>query len=171
MKVRKGIVRAIGSAVGAGALAWLAMASGVTGGATASGSGMKAVADEGPGHAIEDFGYPNADKILAERNITLKRSDGHILLADCASATDLLEVWSRKKDKICFRVTGTSGYLTLEIPSVFAIKGNGYSAQVDMTVGTEEKTFEIDKNSWTPVGESADEQGREFMLMEIRTTK
>ncbi len=40
-----------------------------------------------------------------------------------------------------------------------------------MTTGTEEKSFDIDKNTWTAVGESADEQGREFMLVEIRTTK
>ena len=53
---------------------------------------MKGIAEEGPGYAIEDFGYPNADKILAEQNIALKRGDGHILLADCASGTDLLEV-------------------------------------------------------------------------------
>ncbi|MEU3403113.1 hypothetical protein ABZ766_04035 [Streptomyces sp. NPDC006670] len=134
-------------------------------------SAMGSVADEGPGYAIEDFGYPNADKILAERGITLKRGDGHIVLADCASATDLLEVWSRANDKICFRVTGTSGYLTLEIPAVFAVKGNSYAAQVDMTTGTEQKKFDVNKNAWTPVGESADEQGRDFMLLEIRTTK
>lgn len=171
MKIHKGILRTVGSAMAAGALAWLAASGGVTGGPAASGAGMKAVGDEGPGYAIEDFGYPNADRILAEQNITLKRGDGHILLADCASGPGLLEVWPRKKDKVCFRVTGTSGYLTLEIPSVFAVMGNAYSAQVDMTVGSEEKTFDIDKNTWTPVGESADEQGREFMLMEIRTTK
>ncbi|MBT2403104.1 MULTISPECIES: hypothetical protein [unclassified Streptomyces] len=174
MKARKTLVRTVAAATAAGALAWMAItgANGATGGGTVTDTtALKAIAEEGPGYAIEDFGYPNADKILAEQNITLKRGDGHILLADCASATDLLEVWSREKEKICFRVTGTSGYLTLEIPSVFAVKGNNYSAQVDMKVGEEEKTWDVNKNSWTAVGESADEQGREFMLMEIRTTK
>ncbi|MFJ7154208.1 hypothetical protein ACIQUQ_04655 [Streptomyces sp. NPDC101118] len=172
MKARTTLLRTVGAALAAGALAWAA----ITGGAVGAGSGtgadaMKAVAEEGPGYAIEDYGYPNADKILAERNITLKRGDGHILLADCDSATDLMEVWSREKEKICFKVSGTRGYLALEIPSVFAVKGNNYSAEVDMTVGTEEKSFDVNKNSWTPVGESADEQGRDFMLMEIRTVK
>ncbi|MFD8148177.1 hypothetical protein [Streptomyces sp. NPDC059708] len=174
MKARKTLVRTVAAATAAGALAWIAVTG--AGAATAGGNGthtatLKSVADEGPGYAIEDFGYPNADKILAERNIVLKRGDGHILLADCASATDLLEVWSREKEKICFRVTGTSGYLTLEIPSVFAVKGNDYSAQVDMKVGEEKKTWDVNKNSWTAVGESADAQGREFMLLEIRTSK
>ncbi|MEV7617332.1 hypothetical protein [Streptomyces sp. NPDC089799] len=172
MKARKTFTRTATAATAAGALAWIA----ITGaGASATGTtdttALKAVAEEGPGYAIEDFGYPNADRILAEQHITLKRGDGHIVLADCASATDLMELWARDKEKICFRVTGTTGYLTLEIPSVFAVKGNNYSAQVDLKVGEEEKTWEVNKNSWTAVGESADEQGREFMLMEIRTAK
>ncbi|MDJ0385300.1 hypothetical protein [Streptomyces sp. G-G2] len=171
MKARKTMLRTAGAAMGAGALAWLAVVGGAAGGAASDGVALKAVVDEGPGYAIEDFGYPNADKILAEQHITLKRGDGHITLADCASAPDLLEVWSRTNDKICFRVTGATGYLTLEIPAVFAVKGNSYSAQVDMTTGAEEKKFDVNKNAWTPVGESADDQGRDFMLMEIRTAK
>ncbi|MEV7347193.1 hypothetical protein [Streptomyces sp. NPDC093544] len=129
------------------------------------------IADEAPGYAVEDFNYPGAAKILAEQGITLKRGDGHIVLATCAADTGQLEVWARNSDKVCFHVTGNSGYLTLEIPSVYLIKGNDYTAQVDMTVGTEEKSYDIAKNTWTPVGESADEQGREFLLVEIRTTK
>ncbi|MFI6639044.1 hypothetical protein [Streptomyces sp. NPDC050504] len=169
MNLPRAMVRTLITTVGAAALAALAF----TGG-SAHGNGDTAVttaAGEGPGYAVEDFGYPNADKILAEQHITLKRGDGHILLADCSTGTDLMEIWSRANSKICFRVTGNSGYLTLEIPSVFAVKGNAYSSEVDMAVGTEEKTFTVNKNSWTPVGESADPQGREFVLMEIRATK
>lgn len=167
MKLRKTMIRTLVTAVGAGALAALAFTVGPAHGSTA----VTSAADEGPGYAIEDFSYPNADKILAEQHITLKRGNGHILLTDCSTGTDLLEVWSRANSKICFRVTGNNGYLTLEIPSVFAIKGNTYNSEVDMAVGAEEKTFTVNKNSWTPVGESADPQGREFMLMEIRATK
>lgn len=129
------------------------------------------VADDAPGFAIEYFAYPQADKIRAEKGITLKRGDGHILLADCAGGPGLLEVWARAKEKICFRVTGNSGHLSLEIPSVFGVKGNDYATRVDMTAGSERKSFDITKNAWTGVGESADEQGRDFMLMEIRTAK
>ncbi|MCX5388482.1 hypothetical protein [Streptomyces sp. NBC_00094] len=172
MKTRKMMLRTAGAALGAGALAWLAVGGGTSFVSTQERpAAMAVVAEAGPGYAIEDFGYPNADRILVERGITLKRGDGHITLADCGSATDLLEVWSRANDKICFRVTGIAGYLSLEIPSVFAVKGNSYSATVDMTTGTEEKSFDVNKNAWTSVGESADDQGRDFMLMEIRTSK
>ncbi|MFK0157445.1 hypothetical protein ACIQVL_13120 [Streptomyces sp. NPDC090499] len=167
------VTRVLGTAAAA-ALAWLVATNGLTG-ATAHHAGSAAalgsVADEAPGYAVEDFAYPGADKILAEQGITLKRGDGHIVLAECGP-TGLLEVWARDRtDKICFRATGNSGYLSLEIPSVYAIRGNDYSTQVDMTVGTEEQSYDIAENAWTPVGESADEQGREFMLVEIRTSK
>ncbi|WNM35088.1 hypothetical protein RKE30_34360 [Streptomyces sp. Li-HN-5-11] len=159
------------AAAAAGALAWTAMTGGAPAGKSNAAEAVAPVAGEAPGYAVEDFNYPQADKILAEKNILLKRGDGHITLADCASGTGFLEVWARSRDKVCFQVTGNSGWLTLEIPSVYAVRGNDYAAQVDMTVGTEEKSFDVAKNSWTPVGESADPQGREHMLVEIRTSK
>ncbi|MFC8914940.1 hypothetical protein ACGF5F_31905 [Streptomyces sp. NPDC047821] len=169
MKARSAVMRMVGTAVAAGALAWVAVVGGQAE-VSPRGAFAEAVADAAPGYAVEDYNYPQADKILAERNIVLKRGDGHIVLADCASETGLMEVWARSKDKICFKVTGRSGWLTLEIPSVYGIKGSaGQTAQVDMTVGTEEKSFDVQKNTWTAVGESADEQGREHMLVEIRT--
>ncbi|WP_415925632.1 hypothetical protein [Streptomyces scabiei] len=158
----------------AAALSWLALA-GVGSAATGGSGGMEQAvpaADEAPGFAVEDFDYPNADKILAEKNIRLKRGDGHIVLAPCVSGTGQLEVYARgRTDKICFRVTGDSGRLTLEMPSVYAIRGNDYSTQVDMTTGAEEKSFDVTKNVITAVGEPADPDGRDFTLLEIRTTK
>ncbi|MFF2118538.1 hypothetical protein ACFVXH_14585 [Kitasatospora sp. NPDC058184] len=170
MKVRSTILRITVTALSAGALTWIAIA----GGAGERGPdkiATQVVADEGPGYAVEDFAYPNADGILAEQKIKLKRGDGHILLAPCTGAPELMEVFSHKNEKVCFRVTGDKGYLSLEIPAVFGVKGNDYAAQVAMTTGTEEKTFPVDKNSWTAVGETADAQGRDFMLLEIRTSK
>ncbi|MFF9377840.1 hypothetical protein ACF1BB_25285 [Streptomyces griseoluteus] len=164
--------RVVGLAAVAAA-GWLVVTQGMAGGsAGASAADAAPVAGEAPGYAIEDFAYPQADKILAEQGIVLKRGDGHITLADCASGTGLLQIMARERSgSVCFKTVGNSGWLTLEIPSVYVMKGNDYATQVDMTVGSEEKSFDITKNTWTPVGESADEQGREFMLMEIRTSK
>ncbi|MCX4400051.1 hypothetical protein OG887_43890 (plasmid) [Streptomyces sp. NBC_00053] len=171
MQVRSTVLRTIGVAVGAGALAWLAVMGSVLGGSGTERLATEAVADEGPGYAIEDFAYPNADKILAEQKIKLKKGDGHILLATCDSEPGLLEVNSRVNEKVCFRISGASGYLSLELPAVFGVRGNDYDTQVDMVVGTEEKTYKVIKNGWTPVGETADPQGRDFMLLEIRASK
>ncbi|MFI7360922.1 hypothetical protein ACIBO4_02035 [Streptomyces sp. NPDC050149] len=130
------------------------------------------VADGAPGYAVEDFNYPQADKILAEKNVVLKRGDGHITFADCVPGTGQLELLARYNTaRICFNVVGDEGWLALEIPAVFSFKGNDYSTTIGMTVGTEEKTFDIIKNTFTPVGESVDDESRDHMLVEIRTVK
>ncbi|MEU6339615.1 hypothetical protein ABZ883_01490 [Streptomyces sp. NPDC046977] len=165
-------MRTLTACAAAGALAWLVTAGAQAG--TPAGKGaapVEAAADEAPGYAVEDFDYPQADKILAEEGITLKRGDGHIVLADCGSQSGLLEIYSRSTDKVCFRVTGTSGRLTLEIPAVFGVKGNDYATEVDMTTGDEQKSFDVDPNTFTAVGESADDEGRDFMLVEISSSK
>ncbi|MGI5450658.1 hypothetical protein ACQEVM_33805 [Streptomyces sp. CA-243310] len=171
MKARSTILRIVGAGAVAAALTWSAVAGGVIGEAGTEGIQTKSIADEGPGYAVEDFAYPNADKILAEQKIKLKSGNGHILLAECTGAPELMEVFSHVNEKVCFRVTGDKGYLSLEIPAVFGVKGNDYAARVDMSAGAEEKTFNVDKNAWTAVGETADDQGRDFMLLEIRTSK
>ncbi|MFD6281033.1 hypothetical protein ACFWFI_36565 [Streptomyces sp. NPDC060209] len=155
------------------AMIWLTAAHGGSAGASPQASPNTAsVADELPGYAVEDFNYPQADKILAERNIVLKRGDGHITLAECVTGAGLLEILARERtDKVCFQVTGNSGWLTLELPAVHAIRGNDYTTTVDMTVGTEEKTFDVAKNTWTSVGESADPERRDHTLVEIRVSK
>ncbi|MGV4923704.1 trypsin-like serine protease [Streptomyces sp. BHT-5-2] len=132
---------------------------------------MMTVADDQPGYAIEDFTYPDGDKLKEEKGITLKRGDGHITLAECGSSTDLMEVQSRK-GKTCFRITGGSGYLALEIPAVFAVKGStDHAARLTLTTPDNEKReVEVpknDKDEWTPVGESTDPQRREHLLVEI----
>ncbi|MER6789588.1 hypothetical protein ABT330_34095 [Streptomyces sp. NPDC000658] len=155
-----------------GALAWITVTAGIPGESSQQESPTELVVDGAPGYAVETFDYPGADKILAEKKIVLKRGDGHITLADCAGGTGLLEIMARNKaDRICFKVVGNSGWLTMEIPAVYAIKGNDYTTAVDMTVGAEEKSFDIAKNTWTAVGETADPEGREHMLVEIRSSK
>ncbi|WP_175408052.1 hypothetical protein [Streptomyces sp. TRM64462] len=156
-----------GAVAGAAALA---LTTGVTTGGTAAPS-VTPVADEAPGYAVEDFNYPGADKILAEKGFLLKRGDGHITLATCGEA-GLIEVYSRKSSApVCFRVTGNQGFLTLEMQAVYGIKGNDYDTDVTMTTGTEEKTFDVPKNSFTPVGEATDPQGRDHTLVEIVATR
>ncbi|WP_424887182.1 hypothetical protein [Streptomyces sp. XH2] len=169
MKLARRII-ATGAAAAACAAALLAATSSSQDGPSPT---PATVADSRPGYVVEDFTYPGADKIKAEKGITLKRGDGHVTLADCSSGTGLMEVWSRKNDKICFRTTGTSGYLTLEIPSVFAVKGAAdHTADVTLTApGATPQQVEVGKGNWTPVGESADPQGRDFVLVEIRTGK
>ncbi|MFI8092327.1 hypothetical protein ACIF9R_29055 [Streptomyces sp. NPDC086080] len=165
-------MRTLATATVAGALAWAVLSGAPTGATPSHDRATSTVADGTPGYAVEDFNYPDADRILAEQNIVLKRGDGHITLVDCAGGTGYIEVLARRHSgKVCFKVVGNSGWLSLEIPAVYSMKGNDYDTQVDMTVGTEEKSYDLDENTWTAVGESADEQGREHLLVEIRSAK
>ncbi|MFE9558774.1 hypothetical protein ACFYOD_35600 [Streptomyces sp. NPDC006703] len=159
------------AAAATGALTLLAVSGGASASDTAGARAAAPATDETPGPVVENFNYPNAAKVLAEKNIVLKRGDGHITLADCVSGTGQLEIYPRSKDKVCFQVTGNSGWLTMEIPSVYGVKNSDTATQLDMTTGTETKSFDVAKNAWAPVGESADPQGRDYMLVEIKTSK
>ncbi|MFF2953372.1 hypothetical protein ACFVVU_18735 [Kitasatospora sp. NPDC057965] len=132
-------------------------------------------ADDTPPPAVEDFAYPQADKIFQERGIRLKSGDGHIVLTTCDGRPGLLIVEARGmtatdpvgRGRFCFLITGTSGRLSLELPSVYSALGNDYAVRLDMRTGTEDKSFDVQKNKWTWVGETADPQNRVFTLLEI----
>ncbi|WP_030600143.1 hypothetical protein [Streptomyces rimosus] len=126
---------------------------------------------EQPPLAIEDFSYPGADRVLKEKNLELKHGDGHIVLAECDSSPNLLRFIARDRADFCFKVSGDSGYLALEVPAVGGVQSHDYKAKVNMTVGTEKKSFDIPKNSWKGIGENADPAGREHMLLEIIASK
>ncbi|MEI5520929.1 hypothetical protein WB401_21470 [Streptomyces brasiliscabiei] len=170
-RARRLMGRTLAASAAAAALAWLVTTGGQAATPTGADASVEAVADEAPGYAVETYDYPNADEILAEQGITLKRGDGRILLATCASGTGQLEVYSRANAKVCFSVTGDSGWLTLEMPSVYGVKTSAHETELDLTVGTEETTVDVPADTWQAVGESADPESREHTLVEIRTTK
>jgi hypothetical protein len=108
----------------------------LTGTALAVVAGQPASADTPPPSIVEDYSYPGAAKILAEQNVKLISGDGHILLADCATApvgnVGLLKVFTEDETigsgglgRVCFKITGTTGYLALQVPAVYEIRGDG----------------------------------------------
>ncbi|MFF7606214.1 hypothetical protein [Streptomyces parvulus] len=159
-------------ATGAVAAACAAAVVAATYGGGAGQSPTTAVADSQPGYAVEDYNYPQADKIEAERGIVLKRGDGHIVLAECGSETGLLEIYTRANSMVCFRTTGTSGYLSLEIESVYGAKGaSGMDADLTLKAPDEDvQEVSVPKDAFTPVGESIDPEGRSHVLVEIVTS-
>ncbi|MFC5804503.1 hypothetical protein [Streptomyces formicae] len=122
--------------------------------------------------AVEDFNYPDAEKILQEQGIKLIRGDGHIVLTSCGTSANEVHVRQRKVSKpVCFAVLGQGGYLTLDMPRVYGVKGNDFNTEVEMRVDDTTTSYDIDKNDWTSVGETADPDGRDHALIEIRSTK
>ncbi|PKV89959.1 LamG-like jellyroll fold domain-containing protein [Streptomyces sp. TLI_146] len=154
-----------------------AVAACVTTAGTAAAAGSRApessratATDTQPASVVEDFAYPDAEKIRQEKGIVLKRGDGHIVLAECGTSTGLMEVWPRARARVCFRTNGPTGYLSLEIPSVYLVKASK-DAAASVTLTAPDQTtqqIEIPKNTSQGVGEANDPQERDHMLVEIR---
>ncbi|MEU5426419.1 hypothetical protein AB0H73_12535 [Streptomyces olivoreticuli] len=126
-----------------------------------------------PPSAVETFEYPNADKILRERGIALRKGDGHILLADCASSSNIVVLTRYNKEgRFCFKVTGNgkSGYLALEIPDAFNILTEDYALQAKLTSDGKTQTVDVPKNGFKEVGEGTVPPSAPVVLVELRIT-
>lgn len=121
--------------------------------------------------AVETFDYPNAEKILKEQGITLRKGDGHIILVNCKVASDIV-VGTRQNvtGRYCFKVTGNgkSGYLALEIPEAFHIKTEDYAVQAKLIAEGETQTVDVPKNGFKGVGEGTPVPGAPTVLVELR---
>ncbi|BEL06553.1 hypothetical protein Q0Z83_047440 [Actinoplanes sichuanensis] len=154
---RKVLITAVAGAAVAGSLAY----------------GVSAQAEEAadqPASLVEDFSYPGAAQIEADKKIKLIKGDGKIMLAECGSATDLIQVESYNnlsEPVYCFKVLGSTGFLTLEIPNVFFIWAGDEKVTATVTVGGVEKDpVVVDANDGEPVG--AEDPKNHAVLLELR---
>ncbi|MFB7621007.1 trypsin-like serine protease, partial [Kitasatospora sp. NPDC056181] len=120
---------------------------------------------------MEGFAYPDAAKVLAERNITLKTGDGHIVLADCTAGPGQVQLYSRAAtpSEVCFKINGPTGYLALEIPKIYNIKGDDHTVKATVSTDGNTATFDVAKNVWTPIGEGGT-AGSATTLLELNAT-
>ncbi|MFK3979456.1 hypothetical protein ACI2K4_03640 [Micromonospora sp. NPDC050397] len=147
---------------------------------SAEASGVAATADDAMPSTVEDYSYPGAAQVLAERGIKLHRGDGHIMLADCGAdpnnpPPDLILVQSYNLNvpgnpNYCFKATGSSGYLELEIAQAYFVRGeNGRTISAKVETKDEPTVIDVervDPGEWQPVGES---QSRgEATILELR---
>jgi hypothetical protein len=150
---------------------------------SATRSSMRDALADGPGLLIEDFAYPNAAAILATHNIRLNRGNGYILFTDCTEPVKAgegrIDVESSNINghakRFCFRVTSRSGWLSLEVPAVYAIDGRkaGAGSKVTAEVTTddgEHTTVDVSPTQTTPVGVGADPENKPTTLLELRVT-
>lgn len=108
---------------------------------------------------VEDYTYPGAAQVLAQRGITIVSGDGHLTRVACG-ATDLIEVRSAgvpadldaDPGHYCFKVNGTRGSLTLTIPNAYQVKGDNHVVTATITVDSATSTVPITKNTWTGIG-------------------
>ncbi|MFE4305695.1 hypothetical protein [Streptomyces sp. NPDC056891] len=134
-----------------------------------------AMADETPPLTVEDFTYPGAARILSQEGISLKKGDGHIVLADCNSAADQIKVHTvadssvKRKPAYCFEANAVSGYLTMDLPRVIALESTGPSFSADLTAGSNTATVTIAEDGFRTVGEGDIPSGAvRSVVVEIR---
>ncbi|MFD9032569.1 hypothetical protein ACFVZW_15665 [Streptomyces sp. NPDC059567] len=119
--------------------------------------------------AVENFSYPDAERILQERRITLKRGDGHITLVPCSQTWDI-KVESRFDiNGYCFKVTSDTGFLTLELPDVWGVWTKSNPIEATLTAEGEETVLDLPANKYQAVGETGD-SGLRSVLVEMRIT-
>ncbi|MBB5890740.1 hypothetical protein [Kutzneria kofuensis] len=130
---------------------------------------------DGQPSLVEDFSYPGADKILADRGIKLISGDGHLLLVDCVNVATLIEVHassltdhSNDPGHYCFKVNGASGDLKLELTDAYQVKGDSHNVQAKVSVDGQSSTVNVDKNRWTGIGVGADSHAA--TLLELKAS-
>lgn len=135
------------------------------------GAAGPAMAADNPPPLEEEYDYPGADKIYAERGIRLKKGDGNILLTDCVSGADLLEVRSRGRDPFCFGVRGNTGYLSLELTEAFLVfSTRTHTTVADYTVNGVAGSTTVQPGGAEGIGEGSG-PGKSATLMEIRVRR
>ncbi|MFF4943483.1 hypothetical protein [Streptomyces rubiginosohelvolus] len=145
--------------------------------AFASGPATTKAENETLPSVVEDYSYPGADNILANKGIKLKKGDGRILLADCDPDQDQIQVLtvedsaSGRQGEYCFRTTAKTGYLTLELPRVFMLElaTSERPISADLTAGGETTTVNVGAGDFQSVGEGV-VGGARSTLVEIRVT-
>ncbi|MFK3731917.1 hypothetical protein ACI2LJ_16805 [Streptomyces sp. NPDC088090] len=120
---------------------------------------------------VEDFNYPDAARILQETKLKLLRGDGHIVVATCDASANQITIWSRTsdaEDQYCFRATAATGFLTLEVPEVFALQTTDHPISADLTAAGQAQTVDVPKDKMVGVGEGLGDAPT--TLVELRIT-
>ncbi|GID29727.1 uncharacterized protein DUF1080 [Paractinoplanes brasiliensis] len=144
-----------------------------------------AEAADGQPVLADDLPYPGAAQILAEQNVRLIAGDGHIRLVSCATPVSgdigLVKVYTTDEaigadgiGRVCFRVSGPTGLLTLQVPGVYEIRGDGLRTGAGHEISADLRTddgeavsVEVDPDGSTQVGLGADPHGSPTTLLRL----
>jgi hypothetical protein len=144
------------------------------GGVNAVAGGAPALAEDPQPSLVENYDYPGAAAIEAERGIKLKKGDGRVLFVECADNANQLKVEStafpQGRNFFCFTVIGAKGYITMELPEAFLVYGNDYNVVATWRAenGTVHNT-QLRKNAPTAIGEGV--TGTPGSLIEFNATR
>ncbi|WP_273653977.1 hypothetical protein [Cellulomonas fimi] len=128
---------------------------------------------------VEDFAYPGADAILEEHGLKVFTGDGHVVPVSSGAvggscAPGLIQVETLVEEEpygsyYCFRTSGTRGFLTLEVPHTFLLRGGDkpVEATAELASGAEE-TYEVAPNTSIAVDPGEGSDMPQAILVELR---
>ncbi|MGN9914077.1 hypothetical protein ACTMTJ_41765 [Phytohabitans sp. LJ34] len=143
-----------------------------------AGSAAREVADtQTP--AVEDFTHPGAERILAEHGLKVFKGDGHIVFVTSRTydegqcATGQIQVEKALEAEpygvyYCFRTRGTAGFLTLEVPATFGIRGGDKPIEATAELPDGERTWEVPPNAFVAVEPGSGGEIPQAVLVELR---
>ncbi|MBP0450581.1 trypsin-like serine protease [Kitasatospora sp. RG8] len=118
---------------------------------------------------VEDFAYPGAAQVLADKGITLTSGDGHIILTDDCN-TAQIKVWSRlptaNVGQFCFNSTAPHGFLAMSIAEVVGLQTLAQPLTATVSADGRTDTVSLDKGDIKGVGEGA--KGSRSVLLQLR---
>jgi hypothetical protein len=140
-----------------------------------AGVSLASAADDTQPSLEEDYSYPGAQQILADRGILLISGDGHLQLVNCGQP-GLIEVHASATPDhnpdpghYCFKATGPTAYLKLQLDNAFQVKGDDHAVQATVKVRNQTSTVAVDRNGWTGIGFGAGEDAP-ATLLELKAT-
>ncbi|MEU9824002.1 hypothetical protein [Micromonospora chersina] len=135
-------------------------------------------AEDVPPSLEEDFNYPGAAKILADHGLKLYKGDGHIVWTVSRSMDDDIQCAAGEiqVEQIvdfagtyhCFKILGATGYLTLEIPGTFGIRGGTETVEATANLPEGQEKFTIPPNQSVPIRPGTGSEPPQAVLVEIR---
>jgi hypothetical protein len=133
----------------------------------------------GPASIVERFAYPGAAEILAQHGLKVFKGDGHVLFVTSRSfdegQCDAGQIQVERSMDVapygvfyCFRTIGTRGYLTLEVPGTFGIRGSDKQIQATALLPTGEREYDVPPNTFVPIDPGTGSEPPQAILVELR---
>ena len=125
---------------------------------------------------VEDFAYPGAEAILAEHGLTVFKGDGHIAVVSSGEpcAPGLIQVETMPDvepylDYFCFGTSGARGFLTLEVPNTFLLRGGDKPVAATAKLpGEALETYAVPANTSVAVDPGEGAESPQAILVELR---
>ncbi len=163
-------------------LPWLGMTALVAGAAVSVPAiGSAAEPADLPPSLVEDFAYPGAEQVLAQHGLKLFKGDGNILFVTSRTydqgqcATGELQVEKSLDAEpygvyYCFKTSGSHGYLTLEVPGTFGVRGGDKPVEATANLPEGEKTYAVPANGFVAIDPGTGDEMPRAVLVELRLT-